>query len=61
MLIWESMIDLQKIKPETERVYRLLPVKRLSFFGFAVTRDLSPNSDVDVSVVFDADESIDIF
>jgi len=27
------MIDLQEIKPEVERVCRLLPVKRLGLFG----------------------------
>jgi predicted nucleotidyltransferase len=55
------MLDLLKLKPEVERVCRLLPVKRLGFFGFALTRSFAPDSDVDVLVVFDADESIDLF
>jgi len=55
------MIDLQKIKPEIERVCRILPVKRLGLFGSALTQSFAPNSDVDVLVVFDSDESIDLF
>ena len=55
------MLDLIKFKPEIERVCRLLPVKRLGFFGSALTQSFTPNSDVDVLVVFDADRSIDVF
>ncbi len=55
------MIDLRKIKPEVERVCRLMPVKRLGLFGSALTRSFAPDSDIDVLVVFDADESIDLF
>lgn len=55
------MIDLQKIKPEIERICRVLPVKRLGLFGSALTRSFAPNSDIDVLVVFDSDENIDFF
>ena len=55
------MIDLKKVKPEIERVCRGLPVKRLGFFGSALTRSFAPDSDIDVLVVFDSDESIDLF
>ena len=55
------MLDLIKLQPEIERVCRLLPVKRLGFFGSALTRSFTPDSDIDVLVVFDADESIDLF
>ncbi|MBM4272047.1 MAG: hypothetical protein FJ139_07830 [Deltaproteobacteria bacterium] len=55
------MIDLAKLKPDIERVCRLLPIKRLGLFGSASTKSLSAHSDVDVLVVFDSDESIDLF
>ena len=55
------MLDLIKLKPEIERVCRLLPVKRLGFFGSALTRSFAPDSDIDVLVVFDSDEDIDLF
>ena len=38
-----------------------MPVKRLGLFGSAVTSNFLPESDVDVLVVFDSDESIDFF
>ncbi|MEK7448278.1 MAG: nucleotidyltransferase domain-containing protein [Planctomycetota bacterium] len=55
------MIDLKKLKPEIERICRLLPVKRLGFYGSALTQNFSPNSDVDILVVFDSDETVDLF
>jgi len=55
------MIDLIKLKLEIERIYRLLPVKRLSIYGSALTQNFSPSSDVDILVVFDSDENIDLF
>lgn len=55
------MIDMIKLKPEIERVCRSLPVKRLGFFGSALTRNFAPNSDVDVLVTFELDENIDLF
>jgi len=55
------MIDLEKIKPEVERVCRILPVKRLGLFGSVLTRSFAPDSDIDILVVFDADESVDLF
>jgi len=55
------MIDLTKLKPEIERICRLLPVKRLGLYGSALTRSFSPNSDVDILVVFDSDENVDLF
>jgi len=55
------MIDLKKLKPEIERICRLLPVKRLGFYGSALTRSFSPTSDVDILVVFDSDETVDLF
>jgi predicted nucleotidyltransferase len=55
------MIDLPKIKPEIERICRLLPIKRLGLYGSALTKSFSPSSDVDVLVVFDSDEDIDLF
>jgi len=55
------MIDLAKLKPEIERICRLLPVKRLGLYGSALTQSFSPGSDVDILVVFDSDESVDLF
>ncbi len=55
------MIDIEKIKPEIERVCRRLPVKRLGLFGSALSRNFSQGSDVDVLVIFDSDETIDLF
>ncbi|MBN2212327.1 MAG: nucleotidyltransferase domain-containing protein [Sedimentisphaerales bacterium] len=55
------MLDIDKIRPEIERVCRRLPVKRLGLFGSALSRDFSPSSDVDVLVIFDAGENIDLF
>ena len=56
-----SMIDIEKVKPEIERVCRRLPVKRLGLFGSAVSRDFSRTSDVDILVIFDSGENIDLF
>jgi predicted nucleotidyltransferase len=55
------MIDIEKIKPEIERVCRRLPVKRLGLFGSALSQDFSQGSDVDVLVIFDSGENIDLF
>ncbi len=55
------MIDIEKIKPEIERVCRRLPVKRLGLFGSALSENFSQASDVDVLVIFDSDENIDLF
>jgi predicted nucleotidyltransferase len=55
------MINVNKIKPDIERVCRALPVKRLGLFGSALTQDFPPESDVDILVVFDSDEKIDFF
>jgi len=55
------MINISKLKPEIERICRALPIKRLGLFGSALTQDFSPDSDVDVLVVFDSDEKIDLF
>jgi len=55
------MIDLTKLKPEIERICRLLPVKRLGLYGSALTPSFSPSSDVDILVVFDSDENVDLF
>ncbi|MBL7186696.1 MAG: nucleotidyltransferase domain-containing protein [Phycisphaerae bacterium] len=55
------MIDIEKIKPEIDRVCRRLPVKRLGLFGSAVSQDCSKAGDVDVLVIFDSGENIDLF
>jgi predicted nucleotidyltransferase len=55
------MFNVEKIKPEVERICQALPVKRLGLFGSALTSDFSPSSDVDVLVIFDSDENIDLF
>ena len=55
------MIDIEKVKPEIERICRRLPVKRLGLFGSALTRNFSQNSDIDVLVVFDSGEDTDLF
>jgi len=56
-----AMIDIEKIKPQVERLCRALPVKRLGLFGSALSRDFSRSSDVDVLVIFDSGENIDLF
>ena len=55
------MIDIERIKPEVERVCRRLPVKRLGLFGSALRQNFSQSSDVDVLVIFDSGENIDLF
>jgi len=55
------MIDLEKVKPEIERICRCLPVKRLGLFGSALTIGFSDNSDIDVLVLFDSREDVDLF
>jgi len=55
------MIDIEKVKPEIDRICRRLPVKRLGIFGSALTRNFSQSSDVDVLVIFDSGEDIDFF
>jgi len=55
------MIDIEKVKPEIERVCRRLPVKRLGLFGSALSQNFSQGSDVDVLVIFDSSENIDLF
>ena len=55
------MIDTEKYKSEIERVCRSLPVKRLGFFGSALTPDFKSDSDIDVLVVFDSNEKVDLF
>lgn len=61
--IWPNiaMIDIEKVKPEIERVCQRLPVKRLGLFGSALSQKFSQDSDVDVLVVFDSSENIDLF
>ncbi len=56
-----KMLDIEKVKPEIERLCRQLPVKRLGLFGSALNQNFSQSSDVDVLVIFDTDEDIDIF
>jgi predicted nucleotidyltransferase len=55
------MLDFEKLKPEIERVCRAMPVKRLGIFGSALTKDFGTQSDVDILVVFEADERVDLF
>ena len=56
-----AMINIEKIKPEVERICRRLPVKRLGLFGSALDQNFSQSSDVDVLVIFDSGENIDLF
>jgi uncharacterized protein len=55
------MININELKPEIERICRVLPVKRLDLFGAVLSQDFSQESDVDVLVVFDSDNKIDYF
>lgn len=55
------MINLNELKPEIERICRVLPVKRLDLFGSVLSQDFSQESDVDVLVVFESDNKIDYF
>lgn len=55
------MINYLELKSEIDHVCRKLPVKRLGLFGSALTKDFSPDSDVDVLVVFDSTEDVDLF
>jgi predicted nucleotidyltransferase len=55
------MFDIERFKPEIERVCQRLPVKRLGLFGSALSHDFSQGSDVDVLVIFDSGEEIDLF
>ena len=56
-----AMIDIDKIKPEIERVCRRLPIKRLGLFGSALSQNFSQSSDVDFLVIFDSGENVDLF
>jgi len=55
------MVDIEKFRPEIERVCRHLPVKRLGLFGSALSKEFSQSSDVDVLVIFESGENIDLF
>ena len=55
------MIAIEKFKSQIDRACRQCAVKRLGLFGSALTDDFSPDSDIDVLVIFDADENIDLF
>ncbi len=55
------MINIEKFKPEIERICRRLPVKQLGLFGSALSRNFSQDSDIDVLVIFDSGENIDLF
>jgi len=55
------MVDIEKVKPEIERICRRLPVKRLGLFGSALSPNFSRSSDIDVLVIFDTSENIDLF
>ena len=55
------MINIEKVKPEIERVCRRLPVKRLGLFGSALSQNFSQSSDIDVLVIFDSSENVDLF
>ncbi len=56
-----SMINLEELQPDIEKVCMSMPVKRLGLFGSVLTDDFKPESDVDVLVVFDKDEKADFF
>ncbi len=55
------MINIEKVKPEIERICRRLPVKRLGLFGSALSKNFSQSSDIDVLVIFDSSGNIDLF
>ena len=55
------MIDIEKVKPEVERICRSLPVKRLGLFGSALSQNFSQSSDIDILVIFDSGEDVDLF
>ena len=55
------MIDIEKVKPEIERICSHLPVKRLGLFGSVLAQNFSQSSDVDVLVIFDSGENVDFF
>ncbi len=55
------MIDIEKLKPEIERICSRLPVKRLGLFGSAVGENFTRSSDVDVLVNFDSGEDVGLF
>jgi len=54
-------MDISRLKPEIELICRALPIKRLGLFGSILTEEFGPGSDVDVLVVFDSDETLDLF
>jgi uncharacterized protein len=55
------MLNLSEIKPAIENICRSLPVKRLGIFGSALTINFKPDSDLDILVIFDANQKIDTF
>jgi uncharacterized protein len=55
------MIDLAEIKPDIEKLWKTLPVRRLDLFGSLLTETHTPDSDADVLVAFGSDENIDYF
>lgn len=55
------MQNLGLIEPAIARVCESLPVKRLGLFGSVLTKEFTPESDIDVLVVFDPDAQTDLF
>jgi predicted nucleotidyltransferase len=55
------MIDIEKVKPELERICRRLPVKRLGLFGSALSQNFPQSSDIDILVIFDTGGDVDLF
>jgi len=55
------MINLAEIRPDIEALCRTMPVKRLGIFGSALTKNYSAESDIDVLVLFESDDTIDYF
>lgn len=53
-------MDIQRLKPQIDRICRQLRVRRLGVFGSVLRKDFGPASDVDVLVVFDEDNK-DLF
>lgn len=55
------MKRIEKYKPEITKICEMIPIKRLGLFGSILNEQYTPESDIDILVLFDQNEDIDLF